>query len=417
MLNKLLSFIRRYDMLQPGDQVVCAVSGGADSMALLFAMYLLREKLQINLSAAHFNHGLRGAESDRDEEFVRDFCQGYGITFFCDRTQVTAGKKGLEAAARDARYGFLQTLPGKLATAHTADDNAETVLMHLVRGTGLKGLGGITPVRGRLIRPMLTVTRQEVLAFLEEYSIGYVTDSSNETDDFLRNRLRRNVMPLLKQENPRLAENVSAMALDLRQDEQVLTDLAVEKPPTVAQLRAMPSALQSRALAALLQKNGVQEPERAHIDLARSLVCSDNPSARAQFPGGITLYRSYDTLTVQQEAQPWEPVELPVPGCVELHGYRITCTPATACYRQHDRFTVCPDGPMYLRSRCAGDTMRLTGGTKSLKKLYIDQKIPAQHRAELPVLADDSGVLAVCGIGANLDRIAKDGVEIQIESL
>ena len=160
MLSKLLIMIRRYEMVQPGDTVVCAVSGGADSVALLWGMYLLKEKLQISLQAAHFNHHLRGAESDRDQAFVKDFCDRFDIPLTVGSGQVVPGEKGLEAAAREARYGFLEQLPGKIATAHTADDNAETVLMHLVRGTGLKGLGGIAPVRGKLIRPMLQVTRE-----------------------------------------------------------------------------------------------------------------------------------------------------------------------------------------------------------------------------------------------------------------
>ena len=205
MLNKLLAQLRKYEMLSAGDHVICAVSGGADSVALLFGMYLLREKLGITLSAAHFNHHLRGAESDRDEQFVRQFCDRYEIPLFVGQARVVAGKKGLEAAAREARYAYFATLSGKIATAHTADDNAETVLMHLVRGTGLKGLGGISPVKGNILRPMLTVTRQEVLAFLEEYGLTFVEDSSNQTDDFFRNRLRHGVMPLLKEENPRLA--------------------------------------------------------------------------------------------------------------------------------------------------------------------------------------------------------------------
>lgn len=415
MLNKLLGFIRRYEMLQPGDQVVCAVSGGADSMALLWAMYLLKEKLQIEVSAAHFNHGLRGAESDRDEDFVRTFCGDYGIAYFSETAQVVAGRKGLEAAARDARYAFLQQLPGKIATAHTADDNAETVLMHMVRGTGLKGLGGITPVRGKLIRPMLAVTRQAVLDFLAEYSVPYVTDSSNETDDFLRNRLRHHVVPLLKQENPRLAENLSAMALELRQDEQVLEDMAGEHMPTVPVLKAMPAAVQNRALAAFLRSSGVKEPERAHIELTRSLLYSDNPSAMAQLPGGITVRRCYDKLCAEQDMKAWQPVELPVPGCVEINGYRITANLTDTGYKQIDHFTVSTIGSVYLRPRQTGDTIRLSGGSKSLKKLYIDRKIPASQRTQIPVLCDEVGVLAVCGIGADLDRICQTGVEIQIE--
>ena len=195
MLNKLLFFSRQYDLIQPGDTVICAVSGGADSVALLFSLYLLKEKLGITLEAAHYNHQLRGAESDRDEAFVADLCHRYDVPLHVGTARVIPGKKGLEAAARDARYGYFRTLKGKIATAHTADDNAETVLMHLVRGTGLKGLGGIAPVNGSVIRPMLSVTRQEVEDFLEEWCLSYITDSSNDTDAFLRNRIRHCVMP------------------------------------------------------------------------------------------------------------------------------------------------------------------------------------------------------------------------------
>lgn len=413
MLNKLLSFIRRYEMVKPGDQVTCAVSGGADSMALLFALYLLKEKLQISLSAVHFNHGLRGEESDRDEDFVRTFCDRFDIPLYCGHGQVTPGPKGLEAAAREARYAFFETVPGKIATAHTADDNAETVLMHLVRGTGLKGLGGITPVRGRVIRPMLGITRQEVLVFLEEYHVSFVTDSTNETNEFLRNRIRHRVMPLLKEENPRLAENLSAMALSLRQDEEALAMLAGEELPPVSQLRKLPAAIQSRLLAAFLERSGVREPESAHIELAKSLLNSPNPSAKAQFPGGVTVIRNYDALTVLHPSPAWEPVALPVPGSVQLHGYEITCT----LEKTEVGFRVQPSGTMYLRSRREGDTIRLPGGTKSLKKLFIDKKIPASQRSAVPVLADSAGVLAVCGIGVNLDRVSTDGVTIKIKNL
>ena len=413
MLNKLQSFIRRYRLVCPGEQVTCAVSGGADSMALLFALYLLKEKLQISLSAAHYNHGLRGEESDRDEAFVRSFCDRFEIPVFCGHGQVTAGPKGLEAAAREARYAFFETIPGKIATAHTADDNAETVLMHLVRGTGLKGLGGITPLRGRVIRPMLGITRQEVLAFLEEYHVSFVTDSSNETDEFLRNRIRHRVMPLLKEENPRLAENLSAMALSLRQDEETLEALAGDELPPVSQLRELPAALQSRLLTAFLERSGVKEPQSAHIELAKSLVNSPNPSAKAHFPGGVTVSRNYDALTVLTPLPAWEPVELPIPGSIQLHGWEIICT----LENTEGGFTVEPSGTMYLRPRREGDTIRLPGGTKSLKKLFIDKKIPASKRGSIPVLADDAGVLAVCGIGVNLDRVSAHGVSIEIKNL
>ena len=397
MLNKLLTFVRQQNMIQPGDKVTCAVSGGADSVALLFALYLLKDKLNIQLSAAHFNHHLRGEESQRDENFVRDFCDRYDIPLTVGEGQIVPGKKGLEAAARDARYAFLRSLPGKIATAHTADDNAETVLMHMVRGTGLKGLGGIAPVNGSVIRPMLTCTRQDVEDFCTEWCLNFITDSSNEGDDFLRNRLRHHVMPLLKQENPRLAENTSAMALRLRQDESCLSSLAELPEMDVETLRTMHPALRKRALESFLKHSGVREPEASHIAQAESLVFSPKPSAFARFPGGVTIGRNYGLLQVQSRAEALAPVELPVPGSILWGDYRIAAAEAG------EGITVYPDGPITVRSRLTGDSIRLSGGSKTLKKLFIDRKIPASERDRIPVLADRRGILAVHGFGIHSD--------------
>ena len=407
MQNKLLNFIREEHLIAPEDTIICAVSGGADSVALLFALYLLKDKLNIRLEAAHFNHHLRGEESRRDEDFVRDFCARYEIPLHVGGEQVQPGKKGLEAAARDARYAYLQSLDGKIATAHTADDNAETVLLHLIRGTGLKGLGGIAPRRGKLIRPMLCVTRQEVEGFLRQWCLPHVEDSSNVSDAFLRNRIRHHVMPLLRQENPRIGENLSRMALRLRLDEEYLAQQsAFEELPDVYTLRTLPPALRSRALEAFLKQNGVPEPEDAHIAQAEALVFSENPSARAAFPGGVTVSRSYDRLTVIAKKADFGEVSLSCPDWAEFGGFRVTCEPAAEIRNTGDTFTVRPAGTMKLRSRKSGDALRLSGGTKSLKKLLIDRKIPASRRDAIPVLCDDVGVLGVCSIGVNLNRAA-----------
>lgn len=409
MLNKILAFSRRYELIRPGDKVICAVSGGADSVAMLLGLYLLRQKLQISLEAAHFDHGLRGEESAGDAEFVRQLCDRYEIPLTIGRGQVAAGKKGLEAAARDARYAFLQSLDGKIATAHTADDNAETVLMRLVRGTGLQGLGAIAPIRGRVIRPMLTVTRRDVLAFLEEYSLDHREDSSNSSDRFLRNRLRHHVMPLLAGENPRIAEDLSEMALRLRQDAQFLEELSnTQQPVRVQELRQMPEARRSRILERLLKDGGVPEPEAEHIKLAQALVFSEKPSARAMFPGGIVLRRCYDTLQIDREQQPLGEVLLACPGITDIPelGISVECSRAEDLCNDGMSFTVDIHGDLILRPRCAGDQIRLHGGTKSLKKLFIDRKIPAHERDRIPVLADDRGIVGVYGIGADVDRVA-----------
>lgn len=397
------------DLTEPGDTVVCALSGGADSVAMLFAFYLNREKLGIRLEAAHFNHQLRGEESDRDENFVRSFCDQYDIPLHVGRGEVKPGKKGLEAAAREARYAFFDTLPGKIATAHTADDNAETVLLHMIRGTGLKGLGGIAPVQGRLIRPMLGITRQEVENFLEEWGLPHVEDSTNSGDDFLRNRLRHHVMPLLKEENPRLALTLSRMAQFLREDEAYLgQQAAFETLPTVTELKAMPKALRCRALEQFLKEQGVREPGSVQLEEVNALLYSDKPSARKRFTGGLVIKREYDRLVRETETPRLEETELPCPGEARLPGLRVTCEPATEILNTCEAFTIRPQGRLTLRQRMPGDEIQLSGGRKSLKKLYIDRKIPAAQRGQIPVLQDEQGILGVYSIGGDIGRAAKE---------
>ena len=422
MLNKLLRFVREQHMLSAGDEVVCAVSGGADSVALLFAMYLLAPKLQITVKAAHFNHGLRGAESDRDEEFVKVFCSQYDIPVVVGRGEIKAGKKGLEASAREARYAFFAALSGKIATAHTADDNAETVLMHMIRGSGLKGLGGITPVRGNVIRPMLCITRREVLEFLEEYHLSYVQDSSNDTDAFLRNRLRHHVMPQLIAENPQLAVNLSAAAMRLREDERYLSfQASTHYTEKVEELRKMPQPIRRRVIAGFLSNNGVKEPSAEQIESAENLLFASRSTAVVQYAGGVRIGRRDGRLVRVFDECGFEQMNISCPGEVELPqlGIRITCVPAHAPELKTDSFTVQPAGQLTVRPRCSGDSMRLSGGTKTLKKLFIDKKIPSYKRSCIPVIADESGVLGVWGIGANLDRHDPDkpGILICFERL
>lgn len=422
MKNKLERFLREYRMVSPGDTVICALSGGADSVAMAFAFYLLKDKLDIHLEAAHFNHHLRGEESQRDEQFVRDFCHQFDIPLTVGSGQVVSGPKGLEAAAREARYAFLRSLPGKIATAHTADDNAETVLMHLIRGTGLKGLGAIAPVSGNVIRPMLRVTRRDVEEFLEDQGLSHVEDSSNGSEDFLRNRIRHGVMPLLRAENPRISENLSQMALRLRQDEACLSgNIPQADQLSVEELKNLEPAVRSRALERMLLSSGVREPEDSHISLLEALVFSDKPSARASFPGNVTIGRNYDRLEVQSKPASLSQQVLTCPGCVEIPelSLRIVCEEARSLTRKYEAFTVCPQGQILVGPRCSGDAITLSGGTKTLKKLLIDRKVPAARRDLIPVLRDDRGILGVYGIGVDVKRLAEQlpAVEIRFEPL
>lgn len=420
MQNKLAGFLRQQNMLCPGDTLICAISGGADSVAMTFAFYLLKEQLGITLEAAHFNHHLRGGESDRDQRFVEDFCAGYGIPLHLGGGTITPGKKGLEAAARDARYAFLRSLPGKIATAHTADDNAETVLMRMIRGTGLKGLGAIAPVSGNVIRPMLTITRAEVEAFLSEWSLPHVEDSSNGENQFLRNRIRHGVMPLLYEENPKIGENLSRMALGLRLDEDFLEETSASlRLPDVAALREMHPALRRRWLARFLKENGVREPEESHILAVENLLRASNPSARVDLPGNVTIGRVYDRLERIEKGKAVEQGILPCPGEAIFGSYRLSCFPAKEIRNGANVFTVVPRGTIVVRSRREGDSIRLPGGAKTVKKIFIDRKIPATERDSIPVLCDDAGIFCVYSIGTSRERAARalPAVTITIERI
>ena len=204
MKKTVLSWIRENNMVNPGDTVICAVSGGVDSIVLLNIMCELRNELGIKVCAAHFNHHLRGEESDRDAEFTRLFCRGqFDVEYFEGNGDVLGRVKetgeSVEEAARYLRYQFLENLiPGaKIATAHHANDNLETMLMNMIRGCGTQGICGIPPIRGNIIRPLLCMTREQIVEYATENRLGHVEDSTNNCDDYLRNRIRHNFIPLL----------------------------------------------------------------------------------------------------------------------------------------------------------------------------------------------------------------------------
>ena len=234
-VKKITDFISAHHLLRPGMKVLCAVSGGADSMCLLYVLNREKDALGITLSAAHYEHGIRGEESERDAAFTGQVCREMGIELVCEHGDVPAFAAehhlGLEEAARKLRYAFLNRCADSLgcdviATAHNLEDNAETVLFHLARGSGLRGLCGIPPKNGRLIRPLLAVSRDEIEAFLNSEGISWVNDSSNGSDCYVRNRLRHNVLPELRRINPLYAEAVLRTSELLRRDEEALSAFA-----------------------------------------------------------------------------------------------------------------------------------------------------------------------------------------------
>ncbi|MBQ7566292.1 MAG: tRNA lysidine(34) synthetase TilS [Oscillospiraceae bacterium] len=418
MRSELLRRLRETELIVPGDTVICALSGGADSVAMTHALRSLRDTLGIEVRACHFNHRLRGEESDADEAFCREFCASLGAELTVGSADVRqyAAERGesLEEAARHCRYAFFDTLGGKIATAHTADDQLETVLLQLVRGTGLKGLGGVPPRRGNVIRPMLPFSREEILSYLEENSLPHREDRTNAEDDCLRNRLRHHVVPLLKAENPALLAGVSRMTQTLRDDEALLQAAADallcedEGGYAVQPLRSSPQPLRRRALRTLLC--GVPKLTAAHLEAAEALLFSGDPSARIDLPDGVVARRVYDRLVIgSDENAAFAAVTLPCPGEASLGalGAVVRCT-AGIGEGLHLPAKLLAGG-VTVRARKTGDRIRLNGGTVTLKKLMIDRRIPAAQRGRIPVIEKDGNVLAVWGVGENLDFLPRDG--------
>lgn len=412
MNRKVLDFITRNNLITPGSHVVCAVSGGKDSMALLHLMSALQETLSITLSAAHFNHQLRGAESLRDQDFVRQYCASHQIPLATGTEDVAAYAQahhiGIEEAARILRYRFFDTLPPQvlIATAHTADDNLETILMHILRGSGLHGLTGIPPVRGRYIRPLLSVDRQEIEAYLASQDVPSMEDSTNGENFCLRNRLRHHVIPLLKEENPGVAATVSAMCRNLRADDRYLSALSQEAASRLIQnglldisgLRSLPASLGHRVLQLFLEP--VPQLSVRHLDAAYALCQAASPSARLSLPGNYTLSRVYDALTLisaEPGSQP-DPVPLVPETDLTFGSWLIRCrTGICPAVLPANTLAVIPpkEGSYILRCRLPGDRFTHSGGTKKLSRYLVDQKIPAYLRDQLPILVCGDSVAAI----------------------
>ena len=282
------------DAIAPGARVLCAVSGGVDSMYLLHRMTELAAQRGFTVGCAHFNHGLRGTESDRDEAFVRTQCAHLGVPFYAGRGDVASVRgMGTEGAARQLRYAFLTDCAAAhgydwIATAHTADDNAETLLLNLARGCGLRGLTGIPPQRGKLLRPMLDTTRAEAEAYLAAHGIAHVEDSTNASDAYARNRVRHHAVPALESVNAAFVQHAADTAALLREDERFLGGLAAEflagQTPAegipTAELLALPRPVRVR----VLQQAAGRELSRRHL-LALEQLCGGEGLGYADMPG------------------------------------------------------------------------------------------------------------------------------------
>ena len=400
-------------------RVLCAVSGGADSMCLLA---LLRETGDYELAAAHLEHGIRGEESLRDCVFVEDYCRGEGIACFVGHADAPRFARenglGLEEAGRELRYAFLEKTATEqgfdwIATAHNADDNAETVLLNLTRGAGPVGLQGIPRRRGRVIRPLLALTRAEIMEHLAESGTPHVEDSTNESDFCGRNRIRRAVTPVLREINPAFSDAVARTGELLRRDEECLSELAeevIEKHfdgesiPT-EKLLALQEAVSSRVVRKLLPRSVSAQHIEAVLALCRGSERRelDLPGARVRCERGRLYFGVEDACSFPE-------TEIPIGGSVVLAEAGITIrtrliSPGEEIHSPFKTYRLkyeSINGKLSVSPPKAGERYRPAGRgcTKTLKSLFAEQRATRREKLLTPVIRDRTGIVLIPAFGA-----------------
>jgi tRNA(Ile)-lysidine synthase len=420
----------RYELISKGAAVLCALSGGADSMYLLCRLLEGAGRGGYTVQAAHYDHRLR-AESGRDADFVRAQCAEKGVPLTVGQGDVASEAArlglGLEECARQMRYAFLEETAKEeccalIATGHHAGDNGETVLMNLIRGCGLNGLTGIPERRGNLIRPMLTVTRADIEAYLTDHNVPHVEDETNGDETYTRNKIRHQLLPLLCELNPQAAEHICATARRLDEDERelsrqasLLAEQAEEIDDGVAIAASLladaPRPIAIRAVRQLLDRAGLSG-YAVHLEGVLALAAGDDPSARLDLPVGMA-YRAYERLVLSKAA-----MEPPAPMAVAegkacWGRWTVSCERSVCpvkAYLSRREFHLRP-ADYTIRARQTGDEIKLgRRPAKTVKKLFIDEKVPAMSRAFVPVLADGEGaVAALGGFGPDAAHLAQPG--------
>ena len=440
MLKKVRDYMREHEMTAPGDAVIVALSGGADSVCLLTVLKQLATP-EFLLRAVHVHHGIRGAEADRDEAFAQKLCESLSVPLcvaYC-HVPAYAAEHGLseEEAGRILRYQVLekeagkweQELPAgsrvKIALAHHRDDNAETILHHLLRGSGLTGLAGIRPVQGRRIRPLLCVGREEIRAYLEAGHISWCEDSTNQSPDYTRNRIRSQVLPLLKTAvNEQAEEHIlqagqiigQADAYLRQQAEEIWQEAVCGREEDLAAIPLTAFARQPEILKTYLIRHMLDQLHPGWKDIgsrhftAIAELAGKPVGSRLDLPGGLMARTGYETLEIVRKTEREVSVKTESGADGEIHGRQtVPELHMTVFSRQKDQeipknqYTKWFDydkikGTLSVRTRRTGDYLILpSGGSKTIARYMIDEKIPKEKREQILLLAEGSHVLWVVG--------------------
>ena len=415
MENKILKAFKDFSLLDgiKSPTVTVALSGGADSMSLLYALVSLKDKLGITVEAAHFNHLIRGEEAYRDQHFCEDICKKLGIKLYVKEADVPLFAKqnnlSEETAARILRYQFFESInKGFVATAHNADDNLETVIFNLARGSSIDGLCGIPVKRDIYIRPLILCARSEIEKYCQNNNIPFVTDSTNLSDDYTRNKIRHNILPVLREINPRVENTVLKTAFSLKNDgefinlkaEEFVKENSFENKLRLDGFSKLHKALKTRVIK-LFYENVTQKSllENIHIN---SVLNITEKSGKISLPDKWTASSDKLYLKLLKESA----------TTPDLTQYSIDFTESDDNFLSKEEkinnllLNNCLDcdkivGKWKVRTRQSGDSIRLNnrGCTKTLTKLYSECKIPLEKRDILPIIADNKGVIWIYGIG------------------
>ncbi len=460
--QRLIAFIREHDLLQPGEKVVVAVSGGADSVCLLHMLWRWQTELAVGLNVAHLNHRLRGTESDSDANYVSDLASKLGLPVVvesCDVAAYHAQKGGsLEEAARQVRYSFLAKVAkgigaSKVVVGHTQDDHIETVLMHLLRGTGSVGLCGLQPramlrfgkngEQLEVVRPLLKVTRQETLDYCRRYKLEPRSDSSNVSTSFLRNRVRLELLPVLRDYNPGIEQALLRLAAISSDDVSFIEaqastlwkELVIEEGSAIffdrAKMVALPRAVQRYILRrAVKQLRGdLKDIEADHIETMMDFLLKP-AGKRLCLPQGLTLFTEYGRLVLtlsKVSLCPLPPLEgvfdIKVPGETVISGWRVKADISGKPPSFDNSFIAAFDldkvaGELTVRRRRPGDRFQPLGmaETKKLQDFMVDAKIPRSWRDRVPLVCSSDQVVWVVGWRID-DRVKVTGTTENILQL
>lgn len=433
ILAAVSRYLEAYDIHD--ENVVCAFSGGADSVSLLWALDTLRGKYRLSIGALHVNHGIRGEEAVRDERFCEEFCRERNIAFQTECVDAPAyaqkERVSLETAARILRYDVFARVQSAqrtlIATAHTAGDNAETVLFRLARGTGLTGLTGIPPMREGIIRPILTVLPSDVRGALSELGLPHVEDSTNRDPAYARNYIRAEILPRLETLHAGVTERICEMTRSLRTDSDYLEGEARrhlrETPKKKLRfcMRGLHPSISTRMIRALYERvrRSADALSSEQVDSIEKMVRGDAAHASINLPCGIQAYVDRDAFGIgdppMSETLPVQSLHTGVnfltgrSACLVLSETPIDVSTLPEMKIYNSVITVSFStatiiNNLYVRSRRPGDSYRYGGMTRKVKKLFCDAKLPSETRRKLPLLCDDEGILWIPGYGVRENK-------------